>query len=277
MNPIPEDLPSRGLPAVAGDEPEPCVADDPVFDAFVRVCHQLAGFDDRLHAEWVDGYLTAVAASWRVIELDELLEPLCGDAFARAFADAQDEARARDALGARLQVLRTALDPEALLYGPDALRLQPCMEVWDDEARADVVAQGLATEAQAATLCTGQDWALGFLQATSDFPGDWSGPRDDDADADLWFGAMQTVEALVLDPAGEEYAQFVRVQWQGVVPTRDELIDEACYAVQDLRVWWIDHPPRQTPRRVAAAPGRNDPCPCGSGRKYKKCHGANAA
>ncbi|MFH0830743.1 MAG: SEC-C metal-binding domain-containing protein, partial [Parcubacteria group bacterium] len=23
-------------------------------------------------------------------------------------------------------------------------------------------------------------------------------------------------------------------------------------------------------------PGRNDPCPCGSGKKYKKCHGANA-
>jgi uncharacterized protein len=20
--------------------------------------------------------------------------------------------------------------------------------------------------------------------------------------------------------------------------------------------------------------GRNDPCPCGSGKKYKKCHGA---
>ena len=23
--------------------------------------------------------------------------------------------------------------------------------------------------------------------------------------------------------------------------------------------------------------GRNDPCPCGSGKKYKKCHGATAA
>ena len=23
--------------------------------------------------------------------------------------------------------------------------------------------------------------------------------------------------------------------------------------------------------------GRNDPCPCGSGKKYKKCHGAKAA
>ncbi|HAL44694.1 MAG TPA: hypothetical protein DCP47_02045 [Phycisphaerales bacterium] len=22
--------------------------------------------------------------------------------------------------------------------------------------------------------------------------------------------------------------------------------------------------------------GRNDPCPCGSGKKFKKCHGANA-
>jgi len=22
--------------------------------------------------------------------------------------------------------------------------------------------------------------------------------------------------------------------------------------------------------------GRNDPCPCGSGKKYKKCHGAGA-
>ena len=28
-----------------------------------------------------------------------------------------------------------------------------------------------------------------------------------------------------------------------------------------------------TPVRVEQAPGRNDPCPCGSGKKYKLCHG----
>jgi len=28
-----------------------------------------------------------------------------------------------------------------------------------------------------------------------------------------------------------------------------------------------------TPVRVEKAPGRNDPCPCGSGKKYKQCHG----
>jgi uncharacterized protein YecA (UPF0149 family) len=28
--------------------------------------------------------------------------------------------------------------------------------------------------------------------------------------------------------------------------------------------------------RGTAKIGRNDPCPCGSGKKYKKCCGANA-
>jgi uncharacterized protein YecA (UPF0149 family) len=28
--------------------------------------------------------------------------------------------------------------------------------------------------------------------------------------------------------------------------------------------------------RGQAKVGRNDPCPCGSGKKYKKCHGAGA-
>ena len=29
------------------------------------------------------------------------------------------------------------------------------------------------------------------------------------------------------------------------------------------------------PVRVEQKPGRNDPCPCGSGKKYKKCCGKN--
>ena len=50
--------------------------------------------------------------------------------------------------------------------------------------------------------------------------------------------------------------------------------------------WWASHPEEPSPSppsvtaaagmRVREAPkvGRNDPCPGGSGRKYKKCHGA---
>lgn len=32
-----------------------------------------------------------------------------------------------------------------------------------------------------------------------------------------------------------------------------------------------------TVRRDAPKVGRNDPCPCGSGRKFKHCHGSQAA
>jgi preprotein translocase subunit SecA len=32
----------------------------------------------------------------------------------------------------------------------------------------------------------------------------------------------------------------------------------------------------QTVKRKEEKVGRNDPCPCGSGKKYKKCHGAAA-
>ena len=31
---------------------------------------------------------------------------------------------------------------------------------------------------------------------------------------------------------------------------------------------------RRTAERTLPKVGRNDPCPCGSGKKYKKCHGA---
>jgi len=34
-------------------------------------------------------------------------------------------------------------------------------------------------------------------------------------------------------------------------------------------------PGARRPVRVSQAPGRNDPCPCGSGKKYKKCCGRN--
>ena len=34
--------------------------------------------------------------------------------------------------------------------------------------------------------------------------------------------------------------------------------------------------PKREPIRVQKTVGRNDPCPCGSGKKYKNCHGKNA-
>jgi preprotein translocase subunit SecA len=33
---------------------------------------------------------------------------------------------------------------------------------------------------------------------------------------------------------------------------------------------------KKIPIKVGPKVGRNDPCPCGSGKKYKNCHGKEA-
>jgi hypothetical protein len=35
--------------------------------------------------------------------------------------------------------------------------------------------------------------------------------------------------------------------------------------------WMDEHPPTRTPAVREPRPGRNDPCPCGSGKKHKRC------
>jgi SEC-C motif-containing protein len=46
--------------------------------------------------------------------------------------------------------------------------------------------------------------------------------------------------------------------------------DARWYFVEEANV-------KSAPIVKGAQPGRNDPCPCGSGKKFKKCHGAIAA
>lgn len=43
--------------------------------------------------------------------------------------------------------------------------------------------------------------------------------------------------------------------------------------LHDLHQLAIDERTPRTPARHEEAPARNDPCPCGSGKKFKKCHG----
>jgi preprotein translocase subunit SecA len=36
-----------------------------------------------------------------------------------------------------------------------------------------------------------------------------------------------------------------------------------------------EKPAAKAPVKAGPKVGRNDPCPCGSGKKFKKCHGAS--
>ena len=247
---------------------------DAELDAFDRVCRRLGGFNDRVLPEWADGYLTALAAGPRQMAFDEWVRALAGDAFERAFGDPEDAAQARQALEGRMRVLANHLDPEALLDQPEALRLQPLLAQWDDEAREEAVREHGAPADAAAQMVTGGLWADGFFDALQDFEPDWTPPDDTgDEELALFDDLLAQVQVLMLPEAHEDFKRHLEDAWKDRLPTREDLVDEACFAVQDLRVWWLDHAPRPAPRRVLAAPGRNDPCPCGSGLKYKKCHG----
>ena len=72
------------------------------------------------------------------------------------------------------------------------------------------------------------------------------------------------------EPSRQQAApQQRRPQYQ---ESRGEMTDAAQQqaAARDTR----DRQPVQ-PIRVEKLPGRNDPCPCGSGKKFKQCHGRN--
>jgi uncharacterized protein len=59
---------------------------------------------------------------------------------------------------------------------------------------------------------------------------------------------------------------------------RSELIDALPFVMRATWSFWHDaaHPLLELQRERAVKVGRNDPCPCGSGKKYKRCCGAVA-
>jgi preprotein translocase subunit SecA len=69
--------------------------------------------------------------------------------------------------------------------------------------------------------------------------------------------------AAVEEPAAPKQVQYQHAEYAGVSDTAVEAEAEGEVAVAE----------RPQPIRVGQKVGRNDPCPCGSGRKYKHCHG----
>ncbi|EBS3384237.1 YecA family protein, partial [Salmonella enterica subsp. enterica serovar Corvallis] len=54
----------------------------------------------------------------------------------------------------------------------------------------------------------------------------------------------------------------------------DKSVDAIRIAALELHAWWMAHPhttPLQMPIKAEVKVGRNDPCPCGSGKKFKQC------
>ncbi len=86
---------------------------------------------------------------------------------------------------------------------------------------------------------------------------------------DLFAGMMERVKADTLDRLF--HVQAVRNEEQPSVPTPPPVISRPQPALILNR--GEEPVAAQTVQRSDEKVGRNDPCPCGSGKKYKKCHG----
>jgi uncharacterized protein len=236
--------------------------------------------DETPQWEFCEGFMAAVICSRRPIAADEYLPVLLGtpaegeepDAESGSFASEAQRERFLALWNQRWKEVVTALDAEVNsledehCYHPEVMDIRGAVADMPPDEQAAFKGEDLPAFAQV--------WALGFMFAVESWPEEWAAPRDKDA-AKWLDGALQAVVAMTEDD--EDAPELSPLSEDGAPSTsiaRLNAFGEAIWAVYDLRELWKTLGPRVETIRKEATPGRNDLCPCGSGKKYKKCHGA---
>jgi len=124
------------------------------------------------------------------------------------------------------------------------------------------------------------DWVEGFLRAVRLQPSSWKRlSESDDEEAITAFSLMLEIP-LVSTGKGDLPAEM----GSKLLADAPKVIPDLVLAMNRFTKSLPFEPPGGAfpfPANMPAAPvrspkaGRNDPCPCGSGKKYKKCCGAN--
>ena len=239
-------------------------------------------YDETPQWEFCEGFMAAVICARRAIPASEYLPALLAtpadgeapDEDSGSFASPEQQARFLTLWDQRWNEVAAALDAEVdsleedACYHPEVLDVRGAVADLPPEERAAFVNEDLPSFAQV--------WALGFMFAIECWPEEWTPPRD--KDAARWLdGALQAILTMTEDDTGAP--EISPLSEDGVPSTsvaRLNAFGEAIWAVYDLRELWKTLGPRVETIRRPATPGRNDPCPCGSGKKYKKCCGAAA-
>jgi len=242
--------PSRG--AVAAADQDLSEAELAELDALLAAIPEPL---EPLDVVMLDGFLCGVIVQPVLAEVDAWL-PYVFDAGGHRWGEAEP---APEQLRARALVLRrhAALNRALAEHGS----FEPFLleSVADDSA----VPGPIAPDPVGETL---QPWLAGFEQAVHVLPAlvELDDPQVSSALARLFRFLPEDVEddgtspvaavsAVSLDAAVDEVVATVAELYELTLPLR--------YKVEAVR-------------HAAPKVGRNDPCPCGSGRKFKVCHGA---
>jgi uncharacterized protein len=111
-------------------------------------------------------------------------------------------------------------------------------------------------------------WCAGYLDGVGLSDIDWFDRGDPDEVGEMLYPFMVLAGEL---PAKERRA-FKPAEWRSLVKACEDGLADAIVDVRDY--WNALRAPPQTVRRATRKTGRNDPCPCGSGKKFKQCCGA---
>jgi uncharacterized protein len=267
MNPH---LPLTHPASAEADHTDPC---EPLsaeeFAALEAILSDLRTRHDAIPTwEFCEGFMAALICCRRPITSEDYLPVLLDVPFTNA-----DQQRHFMRLWARrwLQV-KLALDSkiEAL---QDTAAYQP--ELLD--ARADFAALPEAERSQRKGQklpAFAQLWAKGFMAVVAAWPQDWAVSRN--KEATKWRAtALDLVVALTQDDTDAPTLRaFEDAKGPPTVSVkRMKAFADALWSVYNMREMWRALGPRIETVVKAATPGRNDPCVCGSGKKFKKCCG----
>ena len=245
----------------------PDLSDAPLSD------RELAELDDALAAlpderepldvAMLDGFLTGIALF--PVDLDEAdWMPWVFDAQENEPLVPGDAARAERVLGL---VRRHRATIAAHIAAREAF--DPYVVVFDDEADAPAW-RGLRFPGLG-------PWALGFAEAIDAFP--LADDDGDDADA-VDEAIVHIIRHLPVDPDDTREAARALARDRATIDA-DIPLDDLEHAVDELMASVMAIAditrPRVPVERDGPKVGRNDPCPCGSGKKYKQCHGREAS
>ena len=273
-------------PISAGDDAQ---NDTDRFDEIDAILDDLrTRYDETPQWEFCEGFMAALICCRRAIPQAEYLDvllavgdgtaaPLVGadgkpvDGAEGSFADDAQRVRFLQLWDQRWAEVLTALDTpiesleDDVAYHPEVLDVRGAIAALPEAERADMAGEAIPS--------FGQVWALGFMFAVEAWPDEWAEPSD--KKAAKWHDmALQSIVALTEDDEGEpELSPFSEDGPPSMSKERLNAFADAVWSVYDLREIWRGIGPRVETLRRADVPGRNDPCHCGSGKKYKKCHG----
>ena len=115
-------------------------------------------------------------------------------------------------------------------------------------------------------------WCEGYLEGVVLSETDWDEHGEPEEVEELLFPFM-LLSGRMREAAEEAGDTVPSLEEERAM--RRKAADSMGDSVMSVYAYWLDKRISHRPiRREGPKVGRNDPCPCGSGRKYKSCHGS---